>query len=310
MSVFRITTFFIFLPFFSQSESFSAECPTPPTAIEASVTVKIDFEKKNGLYTYRYSLSNGKGALLPINLFTLPMNHSPSNISSPANWDGDVSKEGDVIDHFSWYSSIPSALVGPGSTKSDFVITSGKAPGLIPFYTVGKTGSRETVTINNDEEAIPDCPGFYDQSPLLESMVTGVTQGPVGDERLSVDIELKNSNGEHEFGIVSPYEDKGLINVLLKGKKEINAKEIDLSSLRFGVGKAPLVSSKALGDSNNILLQFDIPKVGIECGRDRVLLLTGKVKDGKGFLGGAPVKTKNCDKRPKRKYPEPSKKKK
>lgn len=168
------------------------------------------------------------------------------------------------------------------------------------YYTLGHVGSREATPTEDDDEPTPDCEGFYDDLPYLEGMVSGLTEGPVGNSRLSVDIKLMDKKGERDCGPVSPYAGKGDLHVLLQGKKDLDVKDIDLASLKFGVGKAPLAASKLLGKSNNLLLQFDLEKVGIECGRDRVLFLSGKMKDGKEILGGAPVKTKDCDKRPKK----------
>lgn len=279
-------------------------CPTPPTRIEPNLSVKIDYEKETGEYIYNYRLTNGQSALIPIRIFRMPIKTSPNAFNGPEKWLAKFWAENDALQYFTW-SATPLNGVAPGGSVSGFVLKSTAAPGAIQYYTLGKTSARVGTPTAEDDEPTPDCEGFYDDKSVLDSMVSGVTQGPVGDDHLSLEVELKDPKGEHDCEPVSPYEDKGLLNVLLKGKKGLDVKEIDLSTVRFGVGKAPVVSSKRLDESNNLLLQFKTQDIAIECGRDRVLFLTGKMKEnGKEFLGGAPVKTKNCDKRPKRKLPK------
>jgi len=280
-------------------------CPTPPTKVEPNVSVKVDFDKKTHNYIYRYTLSNGRGALLPIDDFFIGISKTPIRFSSPKDWDASPSTENGMQTHFTWDTSFASSYVSPGGSRSGFEIESSYEPGLVQYYVLGRTGTRVGTPTVDDDEPTPDCEGFYDDKSTLDSMVSGITQGPVGDGRISLDIELKDSKGERECGPVSPYEDKGLLNLLVKGKKDFNVDDLDLTSLRFGVGKAPVVSSRKLGKSDNLLLQFDTQAVEIECGRDRVLFLTGKTKTGKDVLGGAEIKTKNCDKRKKRVKPRP-----
>lgn len=279
-------------------------CPTPPTRVEPQVKVSVEVDKKTKNYIYRYTVTNGKSALLPINSFIVRITKDPISFKTPKDWEGFSDKDGDVMSHFTWSTAGLSAEVSPGSSKSDFVVESHDAPGLVQYYVLGKTSARIGTPTADDDEPTPDCEGFYDDKPYLERQVSGITQGPVSDGRISLDIELKDSKGEHECGPISPYVDKGVLNVLVKGKKDFSVDDLDLTTLRFGVGQAPVVSSRKLGKSDNILLQFDIQKTEIECGRDRVLFLTGKTKTGKDVLGGAEVKTKECDKRPKKKLPE------
>jgi hypothetical protein len=275
-------------------------CPTPPTRVDPNVGVKISFDKKSKLYTYRYTLSNGRSALLPIDEFILRISKPPTRVGSPSNWDGSPFVRSGVQSHFIWDTAFAANYVAPGGEKSGFEIESPYEPGVIQYYVLGRTETRVGTPTADDDEPTPDCEGFYDDKPMLDGMVSGITQGPVSDGRLSLDIELKDSKGERECGPVSPYEDKGLLNVLVKGKKDFNVDDLDLTTLKFGVGQAPVVSSRKLGKSDNLLLQFNTQAVEIECGRDRVLFLTGKTKTGIDVLGGVEVKTKNCDKRTKR----------
>jgi hypothetical protein len=288
------------------SESRADSCPTPPTKINPKINVKIDFDKKTGIYSYKYDLVNERGALLSIENLRIQITSAPTNSMAPSGWVGEPWIENDIVQYFGWSANLGYELK-PGKTQKGFVIKSTNSPGLVRAYTIGETGDRVGTSVagSTDDEPIPDCEGFYDDLSALEGMVTSLTLGPVGSNQLSVGVELKDSKGERDYGPVDPYGDKGFLNVLVKGKGDLDVKEIDLSTVRFGVGKAAVVSSRKIGNSNNLLLQFKTKDVAIECGRDRVLFLTGKMKDdGKEFLGGAPVKTKNCDKRPKRKTPK------
>lgn len=280
-------------------------CPTPPTRVEPRVTVKVDFDKKSRNFIYRYTVSNDRGAQLPIDEFLLRVIKNPTRFGSSKDWDAFTYMDGEIMSHFTWSTAFNTAYVKPGESKSGFEIESPYEPGTVQYYVLGRTETRVGTPTADDDEPTPDCEGFYDDKTMLDSMVSGLTEGPVSDGRISLDIELKDSKGEHKCGPVSPYEDKGLLNVLVKGKKDFNVDDLDLTTLRFGVGQAPLVSSRKLGKSDNLLLQFDTQAVEIECGRDRVLFLTGKTKTGKDVLGGTEVKTKNCEKRTKRVKPRP-----
>jgi hypothetical protein len=280
------------------------ECPTPPTSVFPKIAVKVDYDKKTKYFTYNYSISNGRESKIPIDHFVLKISSAPEFVlPSPKKWITifDEASEG-IPANFSWTTF--QKPIQAGSEESGFKIRSYLSPGPVRYYIQGETGVRVGTPTPEDDEPIPDCPGFYDDISVLEGSVSGIVDGPAPENQVSVDLKLMDSKGERECGPVSPYEDKGLLNVLLKVNKGTKVSDIDLNSLRFGVGQAPLASSKRIGRSEEaILLKFDTQKVAIECERDRVLFLSGKTTEGKDLFGGASVKTKDCDKRPKRKKP-------
>lgn len=280
------------------------ECPIPPTSVNPSITVKVAYDKKTKLYTYNYTLANGNDSKLPVGDFMLGIKDAPVSSGSPSSkWVASFNSAIESLPRtFSWTTG--SEDIRPGNKKPGFILRSYLAPHPIRYFVLGETGDRVGTPTAEDDEPIPDCPGFYDDAPGFDNHLSGIVDGPAPENQVAVDLKLMDSKGERECGPVSPYEDKGLLNVLLKVNKGTKVSDIDLNSLRFGVGQAPLASSKRIGHSEEvILLKFDTQKVAIECERDRVLFLSGKTTDGKDLFGGAAVKTKNCDKRPKRKKP-------
>ncbi len=282
----------------------AAECPIPPTNVSPNISVKVEYDKKTSLYTYNYKVANGGSAGVPIGSLILKLAEVPYSFLAPsAEWSSRFDEGNtETPSTFRWSTALGS--IAPGTGKSGFVVRSYRSPGPIRYYVRGVTETRVGTPTPEDDEPIPDCPGFYDDIPMLEGNVSGIVDGPAPTNQVVVDLKLMDPKGERECGPISPYEEKGLLNVLLKTSKDIKVSDIDLASLRLGVGKASLASSTRIGRSEkNILLKFDTQKVAIECERDRLLFMSGKTTDGKEIFGAAPVKTKNCDKRPKRKKP-------
>jgi hypothetical protein len=273
-------------------------CPIPPTMIEPRVTVTTSQDKNSGTYTYTYVLSNGPGAKNEFQNFVLLLNAVPESPTAPDRWKVSLSSSGTGKTKVDW-RAFPMDGVPPGREKSGFTVKSKLAPGPVQYFALGVIGDRVGTPTEEDDEPTPDCAGFYDQLPKLDSMISGVVLGPAGPDTIEAEIELKDSNGVSAAAPISPYASQGSLYVLLKSKKELSVTDIDLSSLRLGVGKAPLTESKRLGASGNLLLQFDVRRAAVECGRDREITLTGRTKSGKSLLGSAPIQVKNCDQRPK-----------
>lgn len=282
------------------SSGYADVCPTPPTSILPRLKVNVKHEPGSGLYTYSYTLTNANGAGTAISTLAIPMQTKPESTSIPPQWLSRFRAEEGSASYFFWGAS-PLGVIAPGSTVEGFSITSKLSPGPIRYFTDGETTSRIATPTEEDDEPSADCEGFYDDKSTLDSMVSGVTQGPVGDLQVSLEIALKDRNGDRDCGPIFPYEEKGTLHLFVKSKKDIDAKNIDLSSLRFGVGQAPVLSSRFIGKDQHLFLDFDLKTAEVECGRDRVLFLSGKMKDGRPIFGAAEVKTKNCDRRPKRK---------
>jgi hypothetical protein len=280
----------------------AAECPVPPTRVSPNISVKIDYDKKTKLYTYNYTVENGRSSAIPISGFMLKINEAPYSFLGPSSgWSSRFDEgEPETPSTFRWSTALSS--IAPGTRKSGFILKSYRTPGPVRYFVRGLSETRIGTPTVDDDEPIPDCPGFYDDIPMLDGYVSGIVDGPAPENQVTVDLKLMDGKGERECGPISPYEDKGTLNVLLKASKGLKVSDIDLSSLRFGIGQAPLASSNRIGNSEEvILLKFDTQKVGIECERDRTIFLNGKTTDGRNLFGGATVKTKNCDKRPKRK---------
>lgn len=292
-----------------------ANCPIAPVKTSPLVTVKIDQDKKTGVYSYAYTVANQLSAPLSIDDFTLQIDERPLEILKPEKWTGRfLDADSTRPTNASWGTI--TREIKPGSSETGFIIKSRRPPGLVKYFVEGRTGVPVSTPVNGDPEAFPDCPGFFFDKPRFESMTTGMIEGPAALNQISAKIKIKKGKDKddrkQERKDFRPYQETGLITVVLKGSKELDVSQVDIPSLHFGMGKAPVVWSEFRpGDDDDdrdddhearsakkLWLQFDLDKVGIECDRDRVLFLEGKTKDAKSILGGAEIKAKDCEKTP------------
>lgn len=307
MSKLYLTLLFIF----STNLAIADTCPISPLKIEPALKSTVEFDQKSGLYTYSYIMENRKSAPLPIYFFYIMFDEAPTDIKTPIGTDFDFRKK-DVD------TSTPSHLqlgldsaqeerfkyLEPGAKSGIYSFKSKQAPGLVRYYVRGKTGIPKSAIPGSDEP--PECPGFAFEGAFDEDMVNGITTGPAPLNQISVEFKLKKmkkdrkDNGEEgneDFVETTPHKDTGKIVAVLKSKKDFDVTTINISSIRLGMGRAPVETSEVKGPKNHeeLRLIFDVSKLGIECDRDRVLFLTGKTTDGKDILGAEPIKTKECD---------------
>jgi hypothetical protein len=292
-----------------------AECPIPGTMTKPELSVKVDFDKKNNIYNYIYTLKNEPGALLRIKDFTLKIHQAPEEIKSPLKWYGEFNNARiNLPSNVSWDTS--DREISPGNSEV-FSIQSHLGPGLIPYYVDGRTEVPKAVTFNEDDEAFPNCPGFYFNKNRFEKLTTGMTEGPVSNNQISLKLKLRANKDLPEAKIdrfeLHPYQESGNLTVVAKSSKDFDVSDINVPSLRFGVGKATPIWSelrpknfaadsddiKNESKAHNLWLQFNLDQIDIECDRDNVLFLEGTTKDGvKRVLGGVPIKATECDKLP------------
>ncbi len=297
------------------STSVLAGCPIAPVKTSPQVSVRVDHEKKTGLYSYAYTVANQRGAPLAIRSFILQQSDEPIEIQKPVKWTGDFEEADDTLPgHILWAATLNTIM--PGTSQNGFIIKSKRSPGFVKYFVEGRTGVPESEPINGDSEAFPDCPDFFFDKPRFESMTMGMVEGPVPADQISVKIKVKKGKDKedrkHDRKEFRPYQETGLITVVLKGSREFDVGQVNVSTLRFGMGKAPIVWSEFRpGEDDDdkdddhesrrakkLWLQFNLDQVDIECDRDRVLFLEGKTKDGKSILGGAEIKAKDCEKPP------------
>lgn len=276
-------------------------CPISPLKVDPGLKASVEYNSKTKLYTYFYSLENGKTSVLPISSFRIMLNEAPLEIKTPAKWHGNFHKYNEPND-FTFTSMF---AIKSGSKMEGFSFKSPLPPGVVVYYTMGDTDVPTTTPITGNDEPVPNCPGFFFDRPFLEGFINGLTIGPVPLNQISVELKLKKikenkketKDEEEEFTETSPAKDSGKIVAILKTSKDLDVDSVNISTMVLGTGQAPVESSKITGERKHeeLRMVFDLKKLGIVCDRDRVLILKGKTKDGKDILGGEPIKTKDCD---------------
>src|SRR5688572_28663445 len=78
---------FLIAVVFANTTIAADQCPIPPTSISPVVSVKIDYDRKSRLYTYSYTVENGRTAKVPIIYFALKLHETPYSSAAPsAQW--------------------------------------------------------------------------------------------------------------------------------------------------------------------------------------------------------------------------------
>jgi hypothetical protein len=221
---------------------------------------------------------------------------------------------------------VPAYAIQPGRQLGGFSVNSSLAPGVGQYYVEGVTQIPASVPTSSDDENQPDCSGWDFKSPRLQTLVTGMVTVPSSPTVISVVLRLRREHGEPSYGPINPHTASGRIAVLIKSSRQFDTADLDVSSVRFGPGQAlPLVSSlirssshddqgdereewekvraNVRGDSDqdrdkrDLLLVFDLKALAIQCVLDKALFLTGSTYSGVHILGGASIRTVDCDMR-------------
>lgn len=310
-------------------------CPPPPSSIDPSVTANVSFDKKSGIYTYKYDVQNGRSSQIPINDVILQVSQEPTSIQSPTHWLPDFMNLGYMPTHFLW-GSVPSSKykpvdIAPGSHLSGFSFQSTQPPALVQYSAEGRTGvpsSSPPPEGSLDDEPEPNCPDWDFNNPRFKRLVTGITTGPLSPNTVSVSMRLRKETGAHPAAPINPASPTGKVSVLFLATKNFDPSQIVVSSVQFGPdGAAPLSSklvpafedddrdsdreeweklSRGLGDDHehdrdqdpkkqNLLLVFDLASLGIQCVLDKSVVLTGKTQAGVNIIGGASTRLIGCD---------------
>lgn len=298
------------------------QCPTPINKVAPELSSRVSYDQSTKLYHYDYTLKNGTSALLPIDHLVLYVKESPKAISAPQGWDHDfMTNEPSRID---WMDNMTIDKAGkpqhpyvlqPGKSLSGFSVTSTRSPGLVKFVAEGRLEFVPKSTAKPGiDEPVPNCPGFdFDGSGgEFAQNLLGMVEGPSDPNIITAKIKLKGEIEElleHKDTKHPSYAE-----VIIFGDENINVSKIDVSSVRFGMGQAQALSSKSLPSddddkrddkdnkdrneknterSKNLLLRFDLSKIGVRCDLDLALFLTGTV-GGKQFIGGTQIKKLKC----------------
>jgi len=226
------------------------------------------------------------------------------------------------------YSGPPLKLyysIKPGKNLGGFSFKSPYPPGPVHYFAEGETGVPMSTPTEYDDEPKPDCPGF-NEGPRFKTMLGGTTDGPMPPGTIPVALRLVKASGAWRAHECNPDRDTGEISVLVLPSRDFDPSTLTLSTVKFGYGEAPVLSSKALPDFKDrdeewadweksgkrimpdrakenesvrakkkpLLLTFDMKAVGIRCGLDKAIFLEGKTSDGKSIVGSVPISTKDC----------------
>ncbi|OFZ18993.1 MAG: hypothetical protein A2X94_13675 [Bdellovibrionales bacterium GWB1_55_8] len=316
-------TFLLIAPVAALSDT----CPPPSSSIDPSVSAAVSFDKKTGLYTYEYEVQNGDLSQIPLRFFSLQISEKPSEIQSPRYWLPEFMTLAHMPAHLLWSSTGKANALGIGRSLNGFRFQSPLPPGAVQYNAEGKTGipasSPPEPGAANDEPE-PNCPGWDFDNPRFQTLVTGLTTGPLPPDTASVPIRFRGEGGAHPRWPVNPHADKGKVSIIVLSTRNFNTAQIDLTTIKFGPGKATPLSSKvtrrraaddnaseredwekqviALEGENaqntthsNLLLTFDLATLEIKCVLDKALFFTAKTTDGKNVVGSVSTKLVGCD---------------
>jgi hypothetical protein len=271
--------------------------------------------------------------LIPIDFFILSMWQSPSSSKSPTHWLADFQSAAPGIPaDFSWTavnsSRYKSVEIAPGQTLSGFSLQSPQPPGPIEYFVDGQTGvpsSSPPAEGAADDEPAPDCPNWDFNNPRMQTLVTGLTTGPQNPNTVSVAIRLRDEPGAHVCSPINPNAPSGKLSALVIGSKTFDPAQLIVSSVKFGPNGASPLSSKLVPaggeniapwdehaewegllkavqpdcDANpkkqNLLLVFDQSALGVQCGLDQAIFLSGQMQGGSNIFGAVSSRFVGCD---------------
>jgi hypothetical protein len=313
-------------------------CPIPTTSIDPVVTAKVTYDKASKVFTYSYSVNNSAGSQLPIDEFDLALPTQPNTSSSPDQWRGHFSGRQSI---FIWSTSAlkPGAVapapgllppagysIKPGEKLSGFSIKSSQPPGAQQFFSSGEFQPAIVAPTNTEDEPLPDCPGIDIVNPRIQTLVTGLTIGPLPPNTVSPKMRLRDSSGKHKCGPIDPSQPTGNVTLLILSSPDFDASQINVDSVKFGPAQVAPVSSKIVSredkddrddeseewekfvdhskneksgknDSKlkNLLLTFDLKSLDVQCVLDRALFLNATTNSGQKVVGGVSTRTVGCN---------------
>lgn len=257
----NLVVFFIFIV---SVTAFAGTCPAPSSATAPHVFAKVKFNKKSKLYTYSYTVQNGRNAKIPIDEFDLVVSKKPKIKNTPEKWihhyfdSGEQSnlswvtvwvKNGDKISEPGSPLPIPEYAIRPNKSVSGFSIESLNPPGPIQYLVDGTTAIPVVDPTPDDDEPEVECPGWTVHNPRFKSLPTGMTIGPMDPGIVPVKIRLREKEGRYAGGPWSPKKPYGQVSVLVVSTHSFDASKIDVSSISFGPGEAvPIAHKLVRGD--------------------------------------------------------------
>lgn len=223
--------FILALPVVSFAQTYIYKCPDSEYAMSPIVDSKVIYDKKTGLYTYKYKIKNKSDALVPIHQFVLSPLVNVQSIKSNKNWDfdlfdniklvGDSKTEGLSVgikfdkDGYPYGPDGNVYDIYPGKTIEGFEFKSQNPPGPIKIRFSGgplrgaKIHTSDGKPVENFHTVIPKaeldkimsegektCPGY--SHPDLENVdnprdygLVDVTTGPIPPTRVAAKLRMR-----------------------------------------------------------------------------------------------------------------------
>jgi hypothetical protein len=303
------------------------------SSFDPALTTTISFEKKSKNYTYGYNLANNANSKSPIEQFSIEISEKPRTISDPkvASWEHRVQKSyanlnSDLIWNTRYSSeriSVPLNAIQPGTAITGFIMTSPRPPGPAQYHLQGY--EERTVLYEDGTYQRPDntCTNIDMLGPTDRREVTGMTVGPAAPTTVQLKLRLRKKESSERFIAFDSKITDGEVSLLILNDPSFIKDPLVLSSLKFGADEASVIASKEIdekfsnskvderaewelqreklfgkeiiSDSKNLMLNFKIKDLGVKCGLDKSLFLSGVTKSGKKVFGGVDIKILGCD---------------
>ena len=297
-------------------------CPDlAPTQIAPQFESNVKFNKKKGIYTYKYTLTNLPEAAVPVWKFSIEADSSPIGLTAAKGWEnGGFDRENHEI---TWNYNAVGAPLRPGKTVSGFTIESKNPPQLVRVFVDGDVTDVPTVKFDNDEDEINadviPCVGYF-KGERNRDQVTSVVTGPALN-RTEVVMRVKKSKEALWVGnptdvpelSLSPL-DEGALDLVIFDGKGVDVSQIKLTSLELGTGRAKINPSKVVirsgfaeprdtaafahvkkNPGNYLKVEFNIQDLHLRCNADKALFLSGTFDDGKELFGAVVIKSVDCN---------------
>jgi hypothetical protein len=284
-------------------------CPgVVSTNFDHTLTNRVSFDKKTGLYTYSYVINNSKTSLVPIVRLNMAVFEKPMAITNPpkSDWHGHFTEgTSEIRSEVQWstikssapentivspeaQSGVPDDAVRPGKSLSGLIYTSKRPPGLTKYYIHGHADLPVGFGNENNEDPDLNCPNVDTENSYERTKINGMTVAPADPDVVQLKLRLRKKDSHDKFENFDIKKNEGQVSLLIMSSKDFDAGSLNVGSVMFGPDEAKVVSSKLV--DNSFGGEKDDDREEWECRRDELLgkgnrselknlLLTFNIKD-------------------------------
>lgn len=313
------TIVILFISFVSFS-SFAETCRFSDNSFD--IFVKSEVERSKEKNTYKYSISNSKSSVGPVQRFFLRTSEKVEAPQSPDGWQVQTSESRRIPE--GWQAQVSHDIpvrwstskeeIKPGEAVSGFSVMSNSRPGIVKVSLSGSPHIGKAIYTKIQRSKNTSCPGFWEQGSrgVEDPRSTTMTIGPIAKDQVSPTALFRLKPDQNWTGSIETSHDslqaidplaRGTIEVLVLGNFEVQPEDIQTNSIHFGRGEATPKSAKIVdaktvlskGSGQALLLTFDLEKVQVLCDLDRALFLTAKATKSRNVFTGVQIKPTFCD---------------